>query len=159
VIADPCSSCQGSGKTRTDATVEIEIPAGVDHGMQMRLRGEGEIGDPGQGRGDLLVLFQTEAPPEGWERDHNDLHHLLPVSLPDAVLGTQCIIEGPRGPIKVNVPAGSREGQTLPIKGEGLDDVNHGPRGKVILHINLAVPQKLSRSERKAWEKLRDHKS
>ena len=159
VIADPCETCQGSGKTQTEATVEIDIPAGVDHGMQMRLRGEGELGDPGQARGDLIVLFQTEAPPDGWERDHNDLHHLLPISLPDAVLGTQVRLEGPRGEIKVNVPAGAQEGQTLLVKGEGLDDVNHGSRGKVILHVNLAVPQKLSRTERKAWQRLRDHTS
>ena len=159
VIADPCTSCRGTGKIRTEAMVEIDIPAGVDHGMQMRLQGEGELGDQGQGRGDLLVLFQTEAPPEGWERDHNDLHHLLPIDLPDAVLGTQCTIVGPRGEIKVTVPPGVQEGQTLAFRGEGLDDVNNGPRGQIVLHVNLTVPQKLSRSERKAWEKLRDYKS
>ena len=159
VIADPCSSCQGSGKERTEATVEIDIPAGVDHGMQMRIRGEGELGDPGQERGDLLVLFQTEAPPEGWERDHKDLHHLLPISLPDAVLGTQHKITGPRGEISVKVDAGAREGDTVVVRGEGLDDVDQGRRGELIFHVSLDVPQRLSRSERKAWERLRDHKS
>jgi len=158
VIPDPCSSCDGSGKERTEATVEIEIPAGVDHGMQMRLRGEGELGDPGQSRGDLLVLFQTESPPEGWERDHKDLHHLLPLSLPDAVLGTQQVLSGPRGDITVKVEPGAREGDTVIVRGEGLDDVEHGRRGELIFHVNLDVPQRLGRAERKAWERLRDHK-
>ncbi|MEE2835752.1 MAG: J domain-containing protein [Myxococcota bacterium] len=156
VIADPCSACAGTGKERTEATVKIDIPAGVDNGMQMRLRGEGELGDPGQARGDLLVVFQTQPPPDGWERDRKDLHHLLPLELPDAVLGAQHTIEGPRGELKVTVPAGASEGQTITLRGEGLDDVEGGRRGHVVLHVGLSVPQKLSRQQRKAWEKLRE---
>jgi molecular chaperone DnaJ len=155
IIADPCSPCGGSGKQRDEATVEVTIPAGVDHGMQLRLRGEGELGDPGQGRGDLLVLFQTEAPPDGWERDHKDLHRLLPLQLTDAVLGAEITIEGLRGQLKLKVPAGVSEGDTLPLRFEGLEDVDHGRRGHLIFHVSLQVPKKLSRTQRKAWEKLR----
>ncbi len=156
VIADPCTPCHGTGKHRDEATVDVAIPAGVDHGMQMRLRGEGELGDRGQSRGDLLVLFQTDPPPDGWERDNKDLHRLLPLALTDAVLGADVAIAGPLNPVTVKVPPGVSEGDTLPLRGEGLADVDGGRRGHLIFHVNLQVPKKLSRSQRKAWEKLRD---
>ncbi|MDE0881582.1 MAG: J domain-containing protein [Myxococcota bacterium] len=156
IISDPCSPCSGSGRVRQEATVEVEVPAGVGSGMQLRLRGEGECGDAGQARGDLLVVFQTENPPNGWERDDKDLHRLLPLALTDAVLGTTLEIEGPRGKLKLKIPAGAGEGDQLPLRNEGLDDVNGGRRGQLLFHVNLQVPRKLSRNQRKAWEKLRD---
>jgi molecular chaperone DnaJ len=154
-ISDPCSPCQGSGRIKDTATVEVQVPAGVDHGMQMRIRGEGDLGDPGQPRGDLLVLFHTEAPPEGWERDGKDLHRLLPLNLTDAVLGTQLNIEGIRDPLSLKVPAGTSEGDTLPIANQGLEDINGGRRGQLVFHVSLQVPKSLNRKQRKAWEALR----
>ena len=156
IIADPCGDCDGSGRQRAEATVTIEIPAGVEQGMQMQLRGEGEFGGAGLPRGDLLVLFLVADPPEGWERDGKDLHRLLPVSLPDAVLGTSRREPGLHGEVKVKIPAGARDGDTVTLRGEGLDGVSGGRRGTLVYHINLEVPTKLNRAQRKAWEKLRD---
>ena len=127
----------------------------IEQHMVGFLFGEGDLGDPGQPRGDLLVLFHTEAPPEGWERDGKDMHRLMPLDLADAVLGTQLQVEGLREPITLKVPAGTREGDTLPVANQGLDDVNGGRRGQVVFHVNLKVPKNLNRKQRKAWEALR----
>jgi molecular chaperone DnaJ len=156
VIADPCGDCGGVGLRREEATVAIEIPAGVDHGMQLRMHGEGDLGDLQLPRGDLLLLFQTQDPPDGWERDGNDLHRLLPLQLVDAVLGRKMTIPGIGDELQVSVPAGSRDGDTITIRGAGLPDVNGGRRGRIILHAALEVPRKLNRKQRKIWEQLRD---
>jgi molecular chaperone DnaJ len=155
VIADPCPPCAGAGRVVTTGQVKVEIPAGVESGMQLRIRGEGELSDPSLPRGDLLVVFEAEDPPDGMERDGSDLHCLLPVALPGAVLGDTLAVLGARGEVQVKLKAGAQEGDQVTVRGAGLPHVRDGRHGDLICHVQLAVPKRIGRKAAKLWAELK----
>lgn len=152
-IESPCDTCKGRGLKRINDPVEIRIPAGVDTGMRMRVRGKGEAGHRGGPPGDLYLDLIVEEP-DAFEREGMNLHIALPVDAIQAILGTSVTIPTLDGETEVTIPPGTQHGTTIPIRGAGLPDVNNAQRrGDIIGHVDLRVPQKLSRTQRDLLEK------
>lgn len=150
----PCKKCGGDGRVSGKKTVNVRIPAGIDDGQTMRLTGEGEAGRQGDAGGDLLVHVRL-APDPRFERVGDDVRSTLPLAMVDAVLGTEASIETVHGTTKVSIPAGTQPGQVLRIKGKGMPVLNAGRHGDHYVTVDVIVPTKLSREEKKLYEELR----
>lgn len=145
VIANPCPDCRGQGKTQTKVALPIDIPAGVEHGTQLRVLGEGEAGPDGAPRGDLYVVLTVAEHPR-YARDGHDLHCEETINFVQAALGDEVEIRTPWGPHKLKVPAGIDYGGTVRVpnlgapRGDGPDSA----RGALIVHLRIATPKKLT---------------
>lgn len=147
-----CSTCRGKGTVRREDPIDVRIPAGVDTGNRIRIRGKGEDGHRGGPPGDLYLELIVESP-EPFERERMNLHLRVPVDAIQAALGTTISIPTLNGDTDINIPAGTQHGTRIPIRGEGLPDVNRPERrGDIIAHVELQVPEKLSRAQRDALE-------
>lgn len=153
--ADRCPRCLGSGKERTERKVTVKVPAGVDSGTRMRIAGEGEPGERGGAAGDLYVVIVVQAD-ERFERQGDDLHCKIDVDLIDAVLGgeTRVTLVGGSEEI-VKLPAGVQPGERIRLRGKGVPHLHGGGQGDLYAHVQVRVPQKLSRRERELYEELR----
>lgn len=152
VIENPCRTCRGQGKVQKEDTIEVRIPAGIDTGNRMRIRGKGEDGHRGGPPGDLYLELIVDQP-DAFERDGMNLHLRVPIDVVLAALGTKISIPTLAGDEEIDIPPGTQHGTRIPIRGAGLPDVNRNDRrGDIIAHIELQVPQKLSRSQREALE-------
>lgn len=134
--------------------VIVDIPAGINDGQTLRIRGKGEAGRMGSGAGDLYVHIRV-APDARLVRDGNDLRAEIKIPVADAVLGTEVKIKTFEGDVKVKIPAGTQPGQILRVKGKGMPVVNSSRRGDLFVKIAVDVPKRLNRTERKLWEDLR----
>ena len=150
----PCKACNGEGRNTGKKTVRVRIPAGIDDGQTLRVTGEGEAGKHGSVSGDLLVHIHTE-PDKRFERVGDDIRSTIPLKVIDAVLGTTIDIETVHGTSTIDIPAGTQPGQVLRIKGKGMPIVNTSRTGDHFITIDVVVPGKLSREERKLFEELR----
>lgn len=150
----PCKTCRGEGRMETTRTVTVKIPAGIDDGQSLRLRGEGEAGRQGAAAGDLIVHIRVAVDPR-FTRDGDDVHSLLDLPFVDAVLGAEVTVETVLGETKVHVPAGTQPEQVLRIKGKGMPVLNTGRHGDHYVTIKIVIPTKLSRAERKLFEEIK----
>lgn len=143
-VKDPCKTCHGEGRKSRMRKMKVTIPAGVDTGMQLRLRGEGEHGMRGGPPGDLGVAL-TVLPHERFERADADVHERVEVSYPQLVLGTTLDIKTLHDEETVKVPAGTQPGHEIRLRGQGIPRLDRGGRsahrGDHILHVHLRVPQ------------------
>jgi molecular chaperone DnaJ len=154
-IAASCPSCKGDGRVLADDTIEIEIPAGVEQGMQLSVRGKGNAGLKGGPPGDLLISIE-EKPHATLNRDGQNLIYDLYVNFADAALGTQVEVPTIDGPVKIKVPSGTQSGKIFRLKGKGLPVVQSYAKGDQLIHVNIWTPRKLSDKEKAILEKLRD---
>jgi molecular chaperone DnaJ len=152
-IASPCRECGGEGRVPTTQTVSVAVPAGVADGTQLRVEGGGEGGRHGGTVGDLYLSVRV-APHPVFERRGQDLAATLEVPLATAVLGGRVEVETLYGTATVDVPAGTRAGTMFRVRGAGIPHVGRRARGDLYLHVDLEVPTKLSREERKVLERL-----
>ncbi len=166
--ASACPNCQGTGKQiksskagvlpdgleRKEVIIPIEIPAGVEEGMQLSVRGKGNDGPMGGPAGDLLVLIE-EVPHEHFSRDGNNLHYDLYLNFADAALGESYEIPTISGKAKIKIAAGTHSGKILRLKGKGLPSVNGYGTGDLLVHVNVWTPQDLSSEEKKMLEQLK----
>ncbi len=153
-IDDPCPTCHGTGTERRPREVRVRIPAGVDDGQRIRLKGRGGPGRNGGPAGDLYVTVRV-APHPVFGRKGRDLTLSVPVTFPEAALGTDLSVptlDG--GQVTLRVPPGTRSGRTFRVKGKGVP-VSKGV-GDLLVTVEVAVPTTLSDDERKAVEALRD---
>jgi molecular chaperone DnaJ len=157
-ITEKCPACHGEGVTKTEEVISINIPAGVEEGMQLSVSGKGNAARRGGINGDLLVLIEEEPHPE-LIRDGNNLLYNLFISVPDALLGTAVEIPTIDGKVKVKIDAGTQSGKILRLKGKGLPDVNRYGTGDILVKINIWIPKDLTKDERKNIEKLSKSKS
>ena len=156
LIPNPCKTCHGEGRSRTTAKVKFNIPAGVDRGNRLKLRGQGEAGRFGGEAGDLLVVFDVEEDPR-FKRDGDDLHMVLDVPWTMLALGGQMPIETLYGPDTVKIAAGTQADEIMRRANAGVPNLQvKGRRGDLYLHLRAAVPKKLTAEQREAAEKLRD---
>lgn len=167
--ASTCNVCGGTGKTiskskagvmpdgleRKETVLSIEIPPGVEEGMQLSVRGKGNDGPMRGPAGDLLVVIEEEKH-EHFTRDGSNLHYDLYLNFADAALGTSIEVPTLTGKAKIKIAAGTHSGKTLRLKSKGLPSVNSYGTGDLLVHINLWTPQNLSSEEKKLLEKLRD---
>lgn len=158
IITKKCAECNGEGLLRQDEVVTINIPAGVEEGMQLSVSGRGNAARRGGINGDLLVLIQEEKHPE-LIRDGSDLIYNLTLSIPDAILGAPVEIPTVDGKVKVKIEAGTQPGKILRLKGKGLPEVNGYHRGDLLVRINVYIPKDLTKEEVRSVEKLKDSAS
>lgn len=152
-ITAKCGSCKGEGRVFGEETVSLDIPAGVQEGMQLNVSGKGNAGERGGMPGDLIILIEEET--------HKDLHreglnvaYELHVSFPDAVFGTQVEVPTIDGKAKIKIPAGTQSGKILRLKGKGFPSVNSYEKGDQLIQVSIWTPQELSTDEKSMLEKL-----
>ncbi len=152
IITHKCSHCNGEGVTKAEEVITLQIPAGVEEGMQLSVSGKGNAARRGGVNGDLLVLVEEEAHLE-LIRDGNSLLYNLFVSVPDAILGSAVEIPTIDGKVKVKIDPGTQSGKILRLKGKGLPDVNRYGTGDLLVKINVWIPKAINKEERKVFEK------
>ena len=150
-----CSNCKGDGRVYGEETLEIEIPAGVEEGMQLSLRGKGNAGLRGGPAGDLMIGIE-EQPHEFLQRDGQNVIFELYLNFADAALGTSVEVPTLGGKVKIKVPAGTQSGKIFRLKDKGLPVVQGYGRGDQLIHVNVWTPKKLNSRERELLEELRD---
>lgn len=147
VIADPCKTCGGEGQVPREVDVEVSVPAGVDHGMQIRVRGEGDHGDPGAPPGDILCVIQVKRH-EFFRRENNDLLLELPVTFAQATLGATIDIPTLEGKHNVKIKKGTQVGHEIVLRGKGFPDPTGAYRkGDARVSITIEVPRKLNKRQ------------
>jgi len=148
VVRDKCPDCGGNGRELRTVKLEVKVPPGVDTGMRLCLRSEGEPGPQGGPRGDLYVDIHVKPHPF-FQRDGLDLICTVPVTYTQAALGTTIDVPVLDGKQTLNIPAGSQPGETFTLKRMGMPDPHGGRRGDLIVALQVEVPRKLS-SEQEA---------
>jgi molecular chaperone DnaJ len=156
VITTPCPDCSGEGKVRLKKTLEIRIPAGVETGSRLRLRGEGEEGEQGGPSGDLYVFIEVE-PHAFFERNGNDISCRIPITFVQAALGGS--VEAPTltGHEKIKIPRGTQTGRIFRLKGKGIPHLRGYGHGDQIVETVVTVPTNLTKRQEellKEFEKL-----
>lgn len=154
VVTSSCSKCKGDGRVFGEETIEIEIPAGVEEGMQLSMRGKGNAGLRGGPAGDLLINIEEKSH-EFLQRDGMNLVHDLYLNFADAALGTSVEVPTIDGRVKIKVPSGTQSGKIFRLKGKGLPSVQSYGKGDELIHVNVWTPKKLDDEERKLLNKLR----
>jgi molecular chaperone DnaJ len=152
-ITNKCSSCKGDGRVFGEETVTLNIPAGVQEGMELRMEGKGNAGERGGIPGDLRVLIEEEQHAE-LHRDGLNVAFELHISFPDAVFGTEVTVPTIDGKAKIKIPAGTQSGKIFRLKGKGFPSVQGYEKGDQLIHVNIWTPQSIDGDERKALEKL-----
>lgn len=153
----PCTTCRGAGRSRTMREIKVKVPAGVDNGSRLKLRGEGEAGQRGGPTGDLyVVLSVTEH--DLFHRDGANIVCQRPISMVDAALGAEVDVPTLDGVVKLKIPAGTQHGRIFRLSGKGVPDVRRGGnvRGDQFVAVQIEVPTKLSKKQKKLLEQLRD---
>lgn len=154
-ITHKCGNCKGEGRVYGEETVSIDIPAGVQEGMQLSIGGRGNAGERGGPNGDLLILIEEEAHKE-LHRDGMNVGHELHISFTDAVFGTQVEVPTIDGRAKIKIPPGTQSGKIFRLKGKGFPAVNSYEKGDQLISVNVWTPQTLTPEERAILEKVAD---
>ncbi|QDQ26139.1 molecular chaperone DnaJ [Chitinimonas arctica] len=147
VIPEPCRSCSGQGRVKTQKTLNVKIPAGVDEGDRIRLSGEGEPGVNGGPPGDLYVVIHLKA--HGvFEREGNDLHCEMPIGFAIAALGGEIEIPTLNGAVKLKIPAETQTGAVFRLRGKGIKGVRSAITGDLMCHVVVETPVKLTERQK-----------
>ena len=155
IIRRACARCKGEGHVRSERKLKITVPPGVDNGTRLRLSQEGQPGANGGPSGDLYVVLRVQEHPV-YDRHENELHCRVPVNVAQAVLGTQVDLLTFDGLRTVKIPEGTQTGDEIRLKDLGVPYVNGHGRGDLIVHMDVRIPTKLTREQRKMFETLRD---
>jgi molecular chaperone DnaJ len=147
IIPNPCTACQGSGRVKLQKTLSVRIPAGVDEGDRVRLSGEGEPGVNGGPPGDLYVQVHIKQHAV-FQRDHDDLHCEMPVSITTAALGGEIEIPTLDGSARIRVPQETQSGKTFRLKGKGIKGVRSQLPGDLFCHVVVETPVQLTERQR-----------
>lgn len=147
IIPNPCGPCSGTGRVKLQKTLAVKIPAGVDEGDRVRLSGEGEPGVNGGPPGDLYVQVHIKPHPV-FQRDHDDLHCEMPVSITTAALGGEISIPTLDGSAKIRIPAETQSGKTFRLKAKGIKGVRSQAAGDLFCHVVVETPVNLTERQR-----------
>ncbi len=155
LIRKPCVQCKGEGRIRSDKKLKVNIPAGVDSGTQLRLNGEGQPSMSGGPPGDLYVVLSVK-PHAIYDRQDYDLHCTVPINIAQAALGTEVDIPTFEGDETVRIPEGTQPGTQIKLRGRGVPRVNASGRGDLYVNIEVHVPGKMTKEQRRLFEQLRE---
>lgn len=155
LIETPCSKCRGTGTENRTRNVKLRIPPGVRDGSTLRLRGKGGPGAYGGPPGDLLVRVRV-ASSRTFGRKGNDLTLKVPITFSEAALGTKIDVPTLNGGVKVKIPSGTASGKTFRVRGKGIQP-ERGKSGDLLVTVQVAVPQKVSKEEKRLIEELASH--
>ena len=154
-ITAKCGNCKGEGRVYGEETLSLDIPAGVQDGMQLSMSGKGNAGERGGPPGDLLLLVEEEKH-EHLTRHDLDVVYQLHVSFPEAVLGMQAEVPTIDGKAKIKIPAGTQSGRIFRLKGKGFPSFQSYEKGDELIEVNVWSPQTLSHEEKELMEKLKN---
>ena len=154
-ITNKCTSCKGEGRVFGEETVSLDIPAGVQEGMQLSMSGKGNIGERGGSAGDLIILIEEETHPQ-LHRDGLNVAFDLYISFPDAVFGIQAEVPTIDGRAKIKIPAGTQSGKIFRLKGKGFPSINSHEKGDELIQVNVWTPQHVSTEEKEVLEKMQE---
>jgi molecular chaperone DnaJ len=155
IVETPCQTCDGLGRTLHQRAVDIDIPAGIADGQRIRVRGEGHAGGLGGPAGDLLVQVRVR-PQAGIERDGDDLHTVVELTMTQAALGASLSVLGPDHEVEVDIPAGTQPGDVQVLRGLGMPSLQGRRRGSFHVHARVHVPRRLDDEQRVLVEQLGD---
>ena len=156
VIKTPCSACRGSGSVRTTKTLTVTIPAGIDNGQKIALRGQGCDGRNGGSAGDLIITIQVK-PHSVFEREEFDLYCEIPITVAEATLGAEIKIPTLEDPVPYTIPEGTQPGTTFTLRGKGIPYVNNNNRrGDLIFRVNVEIPRGLNEKQKDAMRTFAD---
>lgn len=152
-VVDPCGKCRGSGRQSKTVQLKVDIPPGVDTGMWLQLRNQGEPGDPGAPRGNLRIQIQIREH-RFFERQGNDLYCQVPISFAQAALGADIEVPTLEGAEILHVPRGTQSGDVLRLRGRGMPDINGRGRGDEHVEVVIETPRKLSARQEELLREL-----
>ena len=156
IVRNPCSQCRGEGYRQVVRKLKVNIPPGVDNGTRMRLAREGQPGSNGGPNGDLYVVLHVKEHPV-FQREGDNLHYTVPINVAQAALGTELEIPTFGDPEKLKIPEGTQNGARFRLRGKGVPDVNgSGRRGDLYVHVEVKVPTRLTKEQKKLFEQLRE---
>lgn len=153
VTKNPCRTCRGHGLVAAEETLEVDVPAGIEDGTTIQIRGAGSDGTNGGPTGDLYVSIRVRPDPR-FERHCRELHMRQSVSFVQAALGDRLEIEGVDGKIELKIPAGTQPGEVIHLRGAGLPPLHGGSRGDLRVLITVEVPKKLTTEEAELLRKF-----
>jgi molecular chaperone DnaJ len=153
MIVDPCTVCRGETRVQAEHKILVKVPAGVEQETRIRYQGEGESGKFGGPAGDLYVVLGVK-PHKFFERDGDDLHCVMPISFPQAALGTELEIQTLEGVETIKVPEGTQSGREFKLRGKGVPHLNERGKGDLIVEIRVQTPNKLSRQQKELLRQL-----
>lgn len=146
IIQHPCKDCRGLGKVRRNREIQVHIPPGVDTGSKLRIRGEGEAGDRGGPPGDLYVLIYVE-PHDFFSREGEDVICQIPISFPQAALGSEIEVPTLNGNKTLHIPKGAESGDLFRIRGEGFPKLRGHGKGDQIVQVIVKTPKNLTKRQ------------
>ena len=154
VVTHPCSQCKGSGKEQHQRQVRVDVPAGVENGIRIQLRDEGDVGDQGAPAGDLYITLQVE-PHKLFQRSGNDILYELALTFPQVALGDEVTVPTLDGEVALKVPPGTQPSTTFRLKGQGIPYLGRGSkRGDELIMVRVATPERLTSHQRELLEEL-----
>lgn len=153
VIGDPCAACRGEGRAATEIKLHVKVPPGVEEGTRIRYSGEGDAGRAGGPKGDLYIVLSIRTH-DFFERHGHDLHCVIPISFPQAVLGAEFEMPALDGPVTIKIPEGTPGGKQLRIRGRGVPYLNEKGKGDLVVTVVVQIPKKLSRAQRELVSQL-----
>ena len=152
-VTAKCGACKGEGRVFGEETISIDIPAGVQEGMQLSMNGKGNAGERGGASGDLIIQIEEEQHAE-LVRDGLNVAYDLHISFPDAAFGTNAEVPTIDGHAKIKIPAGTQSGKIFRLKGKGFPEVQGYAKGDQLVYVNVWTPQDLNSEEKIMLEKL-----
>ena len=155
IIHQPCKACRGSGQLRRRKTLKVTIPAGIDNGQTISLRGQGNAGRNGGPAGDLLIVVGVR-PHEIFRREGTSVLCEAPITFTQAVLGAELEIPTIDGKVKYSIPEGTQSGTTFRLKGKGIPGLNGRARGDQYVTVYIETPRNLNREQKEALRKFSD---
>jgi molecular chaperone DnaJ len=153
IVTDPCKTCHGETTVEHEHKLLVKVPAGVEQDTRIRYQGEGEAGRFGGPAGDLYVVLSVKKH-KFFERDGDDLHCVMPISFPQAALGTELEIETLEGAETIKVPEGVQSGKEFRLRGKGVPHLNERGKGDLIVEIRVSTPTKMTRQQKELMKQL-----
>ncbi len=151
IIQTPCPDCRGEGRSKVTRKIKVKIPAGVDTGSSLRVRGEGEAGTAG--RGDLYVDIEVNPHPV-FQRHNNDILTEITISLSKAILGGEVEVPTLNGKVNMKIPAGTQSGRIFRLKEKGLSDLHGRGNGDELVLVKVEIPKSLTPEQRRLIEEF-----
>jgi molecular chaperone DnaJ len=153
IVKQICKECKGEGARHANKKLRVTVPAGIGDGNRLRIAGEGQPGANGGPNGDLYIFFSVKEHPV-FERHENDLHCTVPITVAQAALGDEISVPTLEGPYDLVIPEGTQSGTELRVRGRGIPEVQGRGRGDLVVHIEVKIPSKLTRDQRRLFEEL-----
>jgi molecular chaperone DnaJ len=153
IVKQVCKDCKGDGYRQTHKRLRVTVPAGIADGNRLRVAGEGQPGGNGGPNGDLYIFFTVKEHPV-FERHENDLHLSVPITVAQAALGDEIEVPTLEGPHELKIPEGTQSGTQLRVRGKGVPEVQGRGRGDLVIHVEVKIPSKLTKDQRRLFEEL-----